>query len=70
MCIRDSSDIEDEQTITKGCALIRANFHIDPGTLTYDEWAGLYEQAVWLERTRLLALGKLLEKLFAEEPKK
>ena len=64
------SDIEDEQTITKGCALIRANFHIDPGTLTYDEWAGLYEQAVWLERTRLLALGKLLEKLFAEEPKK
>lgn len=47
------SDIEDEQTITKGCALIRANFHIDPGTLTYDEWAGLYEQAVWLERTRL-----------------
>nr|DAL84684.1 MAG TPA: hypothetical protein [Caudoviricetes sp.]DAS18710.1 MAG TPA: hypothetical protein [Caudoviricetes sp.]DAS88979.1 MAG TPA: hypothetical protein [Caudoviricetes sp.] len=30
----------------------------------------MYEQAVWLERTRLLALGKLLEKLFAEEPKK
>ena len=69
-CWLGGSPLVQNDAILKTSALIRANFHIDPGTLTYDEWAGLYEQAVWLERTRLLALGKLLEKLFAEEPKK
>lgn len=37
--------------------------------MTYEMWAELYQQAVWLERTRLRALAKLLEKLFADEQK-
>jgi hypothetical protein len=32
--------------------LIRANFHVDPGTLSLDEWARLFNEAAWLERKR------------------
>ncbi|WP_305154886.1 hypothetical protein [Alistipes dispar] len=58
------SDNDDEQYIAKGCALIRANFHIDPRELTEEEWAQLFSEAVWVEGTRLTNLAKILAKLF------
>jgi hypothetical protein len=61
------SDKDEEQYIAKGCALIRANFHIDPNNLTEEEWAMMFQQACWLERTRLVNLAKILGKLFAPQ---
>lgn len=58
---------DDKQSIPKGCALIRAAFHIDPGTLSYEEWAALYQQAVWLERRRLRNFAELLGRLFSSD---
>lgn len=59
------SDEDKEQAIVKGCALIRANFHIDPHGLTYEQWADMFTQACWLERTRLVNLATVLSKLFS-----
>lgn len=53
-----------EQDIAKGCALIRANFNVNPGTLTPEEWASLFGEAVWLENFRLENLAKIIAKLF------
>ncbi|EGQ11449.1 membrane dipeptidase [Prevotella dentalis DSM 3688] len=36
----------------KGCALIRSNLHVDPTAGSYEDWAALYAQAIWLERWR------------------
>lgn len=58
------SDNDEEQFIAKGCALIRANFHIDPCELTEEEWAERFSEAVWIEGTRLTNLAKILAKLF------
>lgn len=58
------SDNDEEQFIAKGCALIRANFHIDPCELTEEEWAQRFSEAVWIEGTRLTNLAKILAKLF------
>lgn len=55
----------DPGEIAKGCALIRANFHTDPNTLTDEEWAMLFQQAVWIENFRLEGLAKVLGRLFA-----
>ena len=55
----------DPGEIAKGCALIRANFSIDPNTLTDEEWAMLFQQAVWIENFRLEGLAKVLGRLFA-----
>lgn len=45
--------------------MIRANFSIDPNTLTDEEWAMLFQQAVWVENFRLEGLAKVLGRLFA-----
>jgi len=50
--------------LAKGCALIRANFGIDAEHLSYEAWAKLFGQAVWLERERLTNMAKMLAKVF------
>lgn len=55
----------DPGEIAKGCALIRASFNVDPASLTNEEWAMLFQQAVWLEGFRLANMAKVLGKLFA-----
>ena len=61
------SDSDEEGEIAKGCAMIRANFGVEPGELSDERWAQLFQQAVWLERTRLTNLAKILGRLFAPE---
>lgn len=63
---RLSDDDNDVGEIAKGCALIRANFGIDPGSLNDEEWAMLFNQAVWIERTRLINQAKILSRLFTQ----
>lgn len=58
------ADSDDLGEIAKGCALIRANFHIDPTLLSDDQWAMLFQQAVWLENFRLTNTAKILAQLF------
>ena len=59
------ADGDDEDTFAKGCALIRANLHIDADEIeTEDEWAALYGQALWLERWRNRNRGELIASLF------
>lgn len=60
---------DDLGEIAKGCALIRANFRIDPATLSDEEWAMLFQQAVWVESFRLGNIAKILSKLFAPAEK-
>ena len=56
-----------KQITTKGCALIRANLHADAmQAATYEEWAELYAQALWLERWRLRNQAEMLAALFGE----
>lgn len=55
---------DDPGEIAKGCALIRANFRIDPDTLGEEEWAMLFQEAVWVENFRLENMAKILVKLF------
>ena len=54
----------DPGEIAKGCALIRANFQTDPDTLDEEQWAMLFQQAVWVENFRLENMAKILVKLF------
>lgn len=56
---------DDPGEIAKGCALIRANFHTDPETLDDDQWAMLFQQAIWVENFRLENMAKILAKLFS-----
>ncbi len=49
--------------------MIRANFHVDPGALVDEEWAMLFNQAVWIERTRLINQAKMLARLFSAQSK-
>lgn len=44
-------------------ALIRANFHVDPKTLSDQEFGMLFSQAIWLESWRLKNIAELLAKL-------
>lgn len=50
--------------------MIRAHFRIDPAALDDDTWAMLFQEAVWLERTRLTNLARILVRLFAPEKSK
>jgi hypothetical protein len=56
---------DDPGEIAKGCALIRANFHVDPDTLDDSQWAMLFQQAVWVENFRLENTARVLAKLFS-----
>lgn len=56
---------DDPGEIAKGCALIRANFQVDPDTLDDSQWAMLFQQAVWVENFRLENTARILAKLFA-----
>ncbi len=56
---------DDPGEIAKGCALIRANFNTDPETLDDDQWAMLFQQAIWIENFRLENMAKILAKLFS-----
>lgn len=51
-------------TLMQGDALIRANFHLDPGPLPPEKWARLFAEAVWLENERLKNLAELLAALW------
>lgn len=57
-----------EDTFAKGCALIRANLHINADEIeTENEWAALYGQALWLERWRNRNRAELIASLFGEK---
>ena len=57
-----------EDTFTKGCALIRANLHINADEIESEEdWAALYGQALWLERWRNRNRAELIASLFGEK---
>jgi hypothetical protein len=60
------SDVETEDGISKGNALIRANFGIDPAEIDEEKWAELVGQAAWIETERLKNLGKLIAALFGK----
>lgn len=61
----NSDNPEDE--LLKGEALIRANFHIDPDTLSPSSWAKLYAEAIWLETWRLKNTAELLARMFGTD---
>jgi hypothetical protein len=44
--------------------LIRAVFHVDPCSLTEEEWALLFSEAAWIEGTRITNMAKIFTKLF------
>lgn len=56
---------DDPGEIAKGCALIRANFNIEPEGLSEERWSMLFQQAVWIENFRLENTARILAKLFA-----
>lgn len=59
------ADTDHEDTFAKGCALIRANLHVDTDNIkTEEEWAALYGQALWLERWRNRNQAELIASLF------
>lgn len=59
------AESDDEDGFAKGCALIRANLHIDAEKIeTEEEWAALYGQALWLERWRNRNRAELIASLF------
>ena len=43
----------------EGDALLRADFGIDPGELSDEEWITRLQQALWLEYYRVNLIGKL-----------
>lgn len=58
---------DDEDGFAKGCALIRANLHVDVEMIeTEEEWAQLYCQAIWLERWRNRNRAEMIAGLFGE----
>lgn len=61
------ADGDQEDTFAKGCALIRANLHINADEIeSEDEWAALYGQALWLERWRNRNRAELIASLFGD----
>jgi hypothetical protein len=44
----------------QGDAYIRSHFHIDPHGLQVSQWAELYAEALYIEKTRLNNLAELL----------
>ena len=58
---------DDEDGFAKGCALIRANLHVDVEKIENEEdWARLYCEALWLERWRNRNLAELIALLFGD----
>lgn len=55
-----------EDYLSKGCALIRANFGVDPYGLDDERWSELFAEAAWLEDYRLKNQAKMLVALFGE----
>lgn len=64
------SDRDDEDGFEKGCVLIRANLGIAQTAGSYEEWAEIYAQALWLEKWRLKNLNEMLARMFSTENKK
>ncbi|MCM1446429.1 MAG: hypothetical protein NC044_08500 [Prevotella sp.] len=65
------ADEDDEDTFAKGCALIRANLHVDVDEIAEaEDWAALYGEALWLERWRNKNLAELIARLFGEEKRR
>ena len=61
------AESDDEDGFAKGCALIRANLHVDIDKIeTEEEWAQLYSEAIWLERWRNRNRAELIASLFGE----
>lgn len=56
---------DESDYLLKALALIRANFHIDPKTLSDEEFGMLFSQAIWLESWRLKNLAEMVTKLFS-----
>ena len=52
-------NLDEEDEIQKGNALIRANLHVDPYGLSPEDWALYYNQATWLEGFRLRNTAKM-----------
>lgn len=62
------ADGDTEDTFAKGCALIRANLHMNADEIESEEdWAALYGQALWLERWRNRNRAELIASLFGEK---
>lgn len=59
---KEQSKPEDE--ILQGNALIRGNLGVDPDSLTYEQWAIMYNQARWLEMERLKNTAEMLAAMF------
>lgn len=56
---------DSEDGFSKGCALIRANLHVNADEIeTEEEWARLYGEAVWLEGWRNRNRAKLIASMF------
>lgn len=65
------ADDDREDTFAKGCALIRANLHVDADAIdSGEEWAALYAQAIWLEGWRNKNKAELIARLFGEGSKR
>lgn len=61
------ADVDTEDTFAKGCALIRANLHVNSDDIkTEEEWAALYNQALWLERWRNRNHAEMIASLFGD----
>lgn len=65
------ADADDEDTFAKGCALIRANLHVDIESVgSAEDWAALYGEALWLERWRNKNKAELIARLFGSDKKR
>lgn len=61
------AESDDEDGFAKGCALIRANLHVDVDKIeSGEEWARLYAEAIWLERWRNRNHAELIASLFGD----
>ncbi len=56
-----------EDGFLKACALIRANFHLDPTAVSAEDFATHYAAAVWLENWRLKRQAQMIAALFGED---
>ena len=61
------AESDEEDGFAKGCALIRANLHVDNDKIeTEEELAQLYCETIWLERRRNRNRAELISSLFGE----
>lgn len=59
------ADDDREDSFAKGCALIRANLHVDTDAVCSEEqWAELYAEALWIERWRNRNLAEMIAAVF------